>query len=402
MAADDTVAFSEEIPEGPLMLDFDKGKLQRVLYNLLSNAFKYNRKGGKVEVILHQENEEAVIQVKDTGIGISDKDKGRIFERFFQKQPSGSSLTGNGIGLHIVHEYVSLHGGTVSATDNEPSGTVFTVRIPIRETMKGHSSPEKSLDAMTGSGKPSVLVVEDNAPFRKFLLNYLSAKYDAVGAENGRNALDLMAEYPFDVIVSDILMPVMDGLELCRTVKNDIRHSHIPIILLSALQDQETIKKGLTEGADEYITKPFDIDILDIKLEKILNWTRENHDKFGTTALPASDITVSKLDEKLMEKAQEVIQQHLSDSDFSVEELSREIGLSRSGLYKKLTFITGRSPIEFIRIIRLRKGKDMLEEGETSVSQIAWSVGFSPKQFSKYFKEEYGCLPSDYVKHLKR
>ena len=401
ITSDDTIRFQESIPQEPLLMDFDRGKIQRVVYNLLSNAFKYNRPDGLVEIVLRRDGDNAVLQVKDTGVGISDKDKARIFERFFQRQPDGSSITGNGIGLHIVSEYVHLQGGTVAVEDNKPQGAVFTVTLPIHDTMRQQAGKETAATPHQTSGKPSVLVVEDNDSFREFLLNYLSAKYDAVGAENGAVALERIKEYPFDIIVSDVMMPQMDGLQLCSAVKNDIRFSHIPIILLSALQEQETIKKGLTQGADEYITKPFDIEILDIKLEKILDWTKENYAKFKESVVKASEITVSKLDEQLIDKAIRIIEEHMTDPDFSVEDLGKEIGMSRSALYKKLSFITGKSPIEFIRILRLKKGKEMLEKGETSISQIAWNVGFSPKQFAKYFKEEYGCLPSDYVKHLK-
>ena len=403
IGADDSIQFEEHIPEEPLMMDFDKAKIQRIVYNLLSNAFKYNRPGGRVELVLEKQGDEKILlQVKDTGLGISDKDKRRVFERFFHKQPVGSSLTGNGIGLHIVQEYVSLHGGNVTVKDNTPTGTVFSVQIPIRDTMKETlETSQDSVSPTKSSGKPSILVVEDNEAFRTFLLGYLGTKYDAVGAENGKVALELLHDYPFDIIVSDVMMPEMDGLQLCSAIKGDIRYSHIPIILLSALQNRETIKQGLSEGADEYITKPFDIEILDIKLEKILAWTRQNHEKIRSGVIHASEVTVSRLDEQLLEKAVSILTEHLGDSEFSVEDLGKEIGISRSGLYKKLTFITGKTPIEFIRLFRLRKGLEMLEGGETSISQISWSVGFSPKQFSKYFKEEYGCLPSDYVKHLK-
>ena len=185
-------------------------------------------------------------------------------------------------------------------------------------------------------------------------------------------------------------------------MKNDIRYSHIPIILLTAIQNKEMVIKSLRDGADEYISKPFDVEMLTLKIDKILRWSQENYERFSSYGTQVSDLTISRLDEELLKKAVDAIERNLSDSEYSVEDLSLEIGISRSGLYKKMMFITGKSPIEFIRTIKIKKGRNMIEEGETSISQVAWSVGFSPKQFSRYFKEEYGCLPSEFLKHIRQ
>lgn len=188
----------------------------------------------------------------------------------------------------------------------------------------------------------------------------------------------------------------MDGLELCHAVKTDIRFSHIPVILLTARTAEEHVLDGLREGADDYITKPFNLDILLLRIQKLLKWTQSNHEKFRKMEVSPSEITISSLDEQLIEKAIRIVEENMDNSEFSVEELSAQIGISRSGLYKKLMSITGKSPLEFMRILRLKRGKQLLEKSQLSISQIAYKVGLSPKQFSKYFKEEYGCLPSDY------
>ena len=250
-------------------------------------------------------------------------------------------------------------------------------------------------------GRQKILIIEDNLPFRQFLKSSLSDKYKVYEAGNGKAALESLEKHSIDIVISDVMMPVMDGLELCREVKNDIRYSHIPVILLTAIQNKEMTVQGLRDGADEYISKPFDVEVLILKIEKILKRRQDNHERFSDNTAKISELTVSRLDEDLMNRTLAAIEKNLTDSEYSIEDLSAEVGISRSGLYKKLMFITGKSPIEFIRTIKLKKGRDMLEAGETSVSQIAWSVGFSPKQFSKYFKDEYGCLPSEYLKHIR-
>lgn len=185
-------------------------------------------------------------------------------------------------------------------------------------------------------------------------------------------------------------------LELCHAIKTDIRFSHIPVILLTARTAEEHVLGGLREGADDYITKPFNLDILLLRIQKLLKWTQNNYEKFRTLDISPSEITISTLDEQLIEKAIRIVEENMDNSEFSVEDFSAQVGISRSGLYKKLMSITGKSPLEFMRILRLKRGKQLLEKSQLSISQIAYQVGLSPKQFAKYFKEEYGCIPSEY------
>lgn len=379
-----------------ISMSFDRNKMQRILLNLLSNAVKYNRKDGIVVVtvnkILVSEKEHVRIQVADTGIGIKDENKEKVFDRFFQEQHTATTYVGSGIGLHIVKEYVTLHQGTIRITDNQPQGSIFTITLPVvdrtnEERQLCHDSKEEGV---------SVLVVEDNDDFRHFLIGCLKEHYQVFEASDGKEALEILSQQSVQMVISDVMMPVMDGLELCHAVKTDIRFSHIPVILLTARTAEKHVLGGLREGADDYITKPFNLDILLLRIQKLLKWTRSNHEKFGKMEVSPSEITISSLDEQLIEKAIRIVEDNMDNSEFSVEELSTQIGISRSGLYKKLMSITGKSPLEFIRILRLKRGKQLLEKSQLNISQIAYQVGLSPKQFAKYFKEEYGCLPSNY------
>ena len=393
-------------------MDFDRNKVQRIISNLLSNAIKYNHDNGSVIVaidkILAGDGEQIHIQISDTGIGIKNENKDKIFDRFFQEQHISTTYIGSGIGLHIVKEYVTLHGGEIKVEDNHPQGTIFTVILPIAKTLKLNCTEDTSAFdveeqfhadmSSVDREKNSLLIVEDNDDFRSFLVGCLQEYYQVYEASDGKKALTVLAQQSIHVVISDIMMPVMDGMELCRKIKTDIRYSHIPIILLTARTAEEHILSGLKEGADEYITKPFNLEILLLRIRKLLMWTLKNHDKFKTRDISPSEITISSLDEQLIEKAIRIVEENMDNSEFSVEELSAQIGMSRSGLYKKLMQITGKSPLEFMRILRLKRGRKLLEGSQMNISQISYQVGLSPKQFAKFFKGEFGYLPSEYKK----
>ena len=395
-----------------LEMNFDRNKMQRILYNLLTNALKYNHEGGSVTVtvdeVLTPDGAAARIRVADTGIGIKDENKPKIFDRFFQEPHTDTTYMGSGIGLHIVKEYVALHRGTITLTDNHPTGSIFSVLIPIdRSQTATQAEQTQPVQPDAPAGLPEVgqqsdnclLIVEDNEDFRKFLVSCLKDKYRVLEASNGQEALEVLEQQTVNLIISDVMMPVMDGMELCRRVKHDIRYSHIPIILLTARTAEEHVLNGLKEGADDYITKPFNLEILLLRIQKQLAWTQENHRKFQVMDVSPAEITVSTIDEELIGKAVQIMEQEMDNADFSVEDFSNRLGLSRSGLYKKLVQITGKSPLEFMRTIRLKRGKALLEKSGDSISQIAYQIGMSPKQFSKFFKEEFGYLPSEYKKH---
>ena len=401
------------INETKMDMDFDRNKIQRILLNLLSNAVKYNYENGEVIVALDKitanGTENAQIQVADTGIGIKDENKDKIFDRFFQEQHSTTTYIGNGIGLHIVKEYVTMHHGTITVENHIPQGTIFTITLPVTHNYAVNDEKqdeaeirEKAVDEVsdtTDTHKTSLLIVEDNDDFRNFLINCLKGTYQVFDAPNGKEALEILAHQSIQIVISDVMMPEMDGMELCRKIKTDIRYSHIPVILLTARTADEHELSGLKEGADDYITKPFNLEILLLRIQKILKWTKNNHEKFKTIDISPSEITVSSLDEQLIEKAIRAVEENMDNSEFSVEELSSYVGMSRGHLYKKLIMITGKSPLEFIRILRVKRGKQLLEQSQLNVSQIAYQIGLSPKQFAKYFKEEFGYVPSEYIKN---
>jgi DNA-binding response OmpR family regulator len=380
---------------------FDGDKLSKILLNLLSNAFKFTPDGGRVDVALTVEGSNLIIKVADTGIGIADADKERIFETFYQTDTTKSS--GSGIGLSLVSEYVKLHDGTVKVVDNVGGGSVFIVAIPIRhQASKGTDTAVAATndDVLAtddkANNKPVALVVDDNVDLQNFLRGELSDKYCVMTASNGRIALEKMAQRQPDIILTDLMMPEMDGIELCRRVKSDEKYAAIPLIVISAKHDEQAKVEGLTLGADDYITKPFNCDLLMLRMKKLIELSRKGVQRTLIEPEP-TPIQVTSLDEKLIEAAVKYVEANMDRADLSVEELSRELGMSRVHLYKRMRQVTGKTPTEFIRILRLKRAAQLLRESQLNVSEIAYKVGFNnPKYFSNYFKEEFGVLPSVY------
>ena len=403
-------------------------KFHKVVMNLLSNAFKFTPDGGRVDVALEMSKEMSgrlLIKVSDTGVGIRDEDKERIFERFYQveqEEPEHQS-TGSGIGLSLVRDFVTLHEGTVRVVDNVGSGSVFLVELPVKhvrvsppkpaplteeveeheELLPGMEEEALSVDLLDDmednedeKEKPLALIVDDNEDLVAFMKDSLSLYFRIQSASNGREAWQKISELMPDIIVSDVMMPEMDGNELCRWVKTDKRTSDIPMILLTARQAVEDKVEGLTIGADDYVTKPFNVEILILRMRKLIDLSKKRKAKSLIDPEP-SEIAITSLDEKLVENAIKYVEANIGRCDLSVEELSRGLGMSRVHLYKKLLQITGKTPIEFIRVIRLKRAAQMLRESQQNVSEIAYQLGFNnPKYFSKYFKDEFGVLPSVY------
>ena len=411
-----------------LNMSFDEDKIGKVVMNLLSNAFKFTPDGGRVDVALEMSKEMSgrlLIKVSDTGVGIRDEDKERIFERFYQveqEEPEHQS-TGSGIGLSLVRDFVTLHEGTVRVVDNVGSGSVFLVELPVKhvrvsppkpaplteeveeheELLPGMEEEALSVDLLDDmednedeKEKPLALIVDDNEDLVAFMKDSLSLYFRIQSASNGREAWQKISELMPDIIVSDVMMPEMDGNELCRWVKTDKRTSDIPMILLTARQAVEDKVEGLTIGADDYVTKPFNVEILILRMRKLIDLSKKRKAKSLIDPEP-SEIAITSLDEKLVENAIKYVEANIGRCDLSVEELSRGLGMSRVHLYKKLLQITGKTPIEFIRVIRLKRAAQMLRESQQNVSEIAYQLGFNnPKYFSKYFKDEFGVLPSVY------
>lgn len=420
------IQFSFQTGLDALETFFDQDKLEKIMFNLLSNAFKFTPGGGEVAVELNLlEQEQGAdrpwleIKVKDTGIGIPEEQHGKIFERFFQNEVPGTMVNqGSGIGLAITKEFVKLHGGSVAVESEPGEGSCFTVLLPVRteaevlsiqadpkpETIRSLPSAEPSTAeplspaarAKGSAKKPVVVLVEDNEDFRFYLKDNLSEHYTIYEAENGKEGWDQVFRLLPDLIVSDVMMPEMDGLALCRKVKQDRRTAHIPVILLTANSSEEQKLSGFETGASDFIGKPFNFEILQSRIRNLIGQKESFRNVFEKKMeVKPAGIKVDSLDEKLVQKAILQVEKNMGNPDFSVEELSRELGMSRVHLYKKLLALTGKSPIEFIRTLRLKRAAQLLEESQLTVSEIAYEVGFNnPKYFTKYFKTEFNCLPS--------
>ena len=401
-----------QLPQEAVEIDFDENKMRRIVTNLLSNAYKYNIDNGSVTVSLTtttSPNASLVLSVADTGIGVNDKR--HIFDRFIQ-ETHGQEQEGSGLGLHIVKQYVDMMGGSIDVTDNNPRGTIFTVTLPIAESHEALIEDITDNDASflteqttteKTATKPVVLVVDDNEDARLFLQRSLDDEYHVLVAANGKEALDQLAKNDHvSIVICDVMMPVMDGITFFRNVKNDIRYSHIPVVLLTAKSGEENIVAGLEEGVADYITKPFSLAVLRLRIRKILEWSQNVHNKVATgIEIKPSEITVSSLDEELISHIIALIEENMQDTEYSVSQLSSAVGMTRGHLYKKLMAITGKSPVEFIRIIKMKRGKSLLDQGKTNISEVADMVGFSAKMFAHYFKMMYGSTPSDYLRKRK-
>jgi len=411
-AARKKIKMELRLPSAPIETLFDENKMRRIITNLLSNACKYNIEHGTITVAMNYNEKEGQdgemsISVADTGIGI--RDKTRIFDRFAQES-HGQEQEGNGLGLYIVKQYVDMMEGTIHVDDNEPRGSIFTVTLPLRKTKHDELTTEVKIGeevnestTETPQSKPTILIVEDSTDARLFLQRSLENEYHVLTAANGKEALhQLSKNNDTSIIVSDVMMPVMDGMELVKYIKKDIKYSHIPVILLTAKNSEENIVAGLEEGVADYITKPFSLAVLRLRIRKIVEWTQHVHQQIATgIRIKPSDITVSSLDEEFIGQVIADIEAHIRDSDYSVTQLSSAVSMTRGNLYKKLMAIVGKSPVEFIRIIRLERAKALLDQGRTNISEVADTVGISPKLFAHYYKKMYGCTPSEYLKIKK-
>lgn len=405
----------------------DTANFDKIVMNLLSNAVKYTPEGGSIAIDLHRDADDVVLSVTDTGIGVPDADKQRIFDRFYQAH--GNNAGGTGVGLHLTQQLVTLHGGTLSVADNPAGcGTRFTVRIPA-----GHDDAGENADEMfpgsqpVKSGRPindiktilapdlvepaadhsgisagRVLVVEDDAEIRTYLSQELSERYRVTTCANGREALDIIFRSAPDIIISDIMMPVMDGLELTRTVKQNINLNHIPVILVTAMTRDEDNIEALDAGADDYVTKPFNIEVLKSKTAGLLQRYRSLKNRYS--GMQEHDdkidpIEVVSNDDKLMNRIMNVLNREMANPELTVELLASEVGLSRVHLHRKLKTLTNQSPRDFIRNTRLRQAAGLLAGNKLSVAEVADLTGFSNAgSFTTSFKRLYGVTPGEYAK----
>lgn len=397
------IHYTMDCPHPSVFMDFDYDKVRKITVNILSNAFKFTPPKGSIS--LHVEVKESYLELSfsDTGCGVDDESKEKIFNRFYQSDRNTFHTGGSGIGLHITSEYVKMHRGTICVKDNHPTGAVFVVTLPLHQNMVEAKTAEVALpDSPVEANRDSnfcILLVDDNHDFLGFLAGSLAKEYKVLKAQNGKQALDRLNQEDVDLVVSDVMMPEMDGLELCRTVKTDIRYSHIPVILLTAKASEEHQLEGLGMGADDYVTKPFNMPVLRARIRNIIDANAKRREAFNQAIrIEPSRITITPLDQHLVEKAIRIVEENIADPGFSVEELASRLNISRSYFYKKLMKITGKKPIEFIRIIRLKRACQLLAESQLQVSEIAYMLGYnSPRIFSRHFKEEFGINPSEYL-----
>lgn len=405
--------FTSSIKQCTLWIDPDL--LEKVFFNLLSNAFKFTPEGGSVRIELTEEGDRVFIRVVDTGSGIQPGNLPHLFDRFYTEDRS----MGTGIGLHLVKEYIHMHGGEIRVESEPGQRTTFTVCLrkgkahfedsDLMETPVSHQAYEASrLDdsetkEMLSKTYPyTILITEDDDEVRSFLEREFSLHFKIRTAANGKDALRVLEEEEISLVVSDVMMPEMNGFELCRTIKSQLPFSHIPVILLTALTDERQRIFGITGGADDYIQKPFHTDYVKIKIIHLLQERQKLRERLleklrDNKLLLSEPEKVESIDDAFLRKFAEQIEAVYADPEYNVEKLSETLGLSRGHLHRKIKELTGTAPVEFLRTYRLNKATQLLRQNAYTVSEVAYRTGFSsPAYFSKCFKAVYGVTPTEY------
>jgi len=428
--------FSSDVEQ--LWLFFDPDKIEKAVYNVIANALKFTEPGGQVNVTLNyrpdKQDEDAgisdgasrsiSIQISDTGIGIAPDQIEHIFDPFYQvRQPGVRKMAGTGIGLSISKDFIEMHDGHILVESTPGQGSTFSLIIPVKSLPENGAKPERDVvepetapqiaemtpdESLTDEqwavsesehpesekSQPLILAVEDDKDLRQYLTMEIENQYSVIQAADGLSGYELAVDRIPDLIICDVKMQVMDGIEFCHRCKNDQRTSHIPIILLTAQISEERRKEGLLAGADDYITKPFNPEMLKVRMENLLNIRRKMRDSFSHKVfLNPQDIQISSPDEQFMQKIIEVVEQYLSDPGFSVDDLSYHVGLSRAQLYRKMQGLINQTPSDFIRTYRLQRARQLLDKGH-SPAQVCYQIGFrDPSYFTKCFRKQFGQTP---------
>lgn len=419
---------------------FDSDKIEKICYNLIANAFKFTPLQGKINIeidIVDQSDSKYAgylnLRISDSGIGISDNEKVKIFEPFYRTEKGENmSQDGSGVGLALVNGLISVYRGDIEVKSSVDIGTEFTVYLPLQKSCfkpEEIGSSEKSeipltLDIYdleqgfseagyvhvkkenvkdTNELKPLILLVEDHEELRSHLAEQFSLTYQVVEAGNGKEALELAVDLIPDLVITDIRMPVMDGIELCSRLKTNVKTSHIPIILLTAKVSDEDRLKGLDTGADAYITKPFEPKILVVTVKNLIEKHQQLKEKYSRSMLiEPTEISITSLDEKFLRKAIAIVEKNIADPEYSVDTFSKDIGMSRSHLHRKFVGLTGHSPSGFIRTLRMKRAAQLLTKGQLTVSEILYAVGIKSRSyFTKSFKEQFGESPTDFASKNK-
>ncbi|MDE6860038.1 MAG: substrate-binding domain-containing protein [Duncaniella sp.] len=413
------LAVDINLPDG-FSLALDAEKVERVFFNLMSNAFKYTPDNGKIRFIATTENDNLVFSVEDTGKGIAEEDLGNIFDRFYQVDkvhPNGS-----GIGLSLAKAFVELHGGSISVESHLGVGSRFTVMIPVRhvaaETGKSLPGAITSSDVevelggieieaplMDDDGKPLLLVVDDNEDIRRMVGELLKDDYTVIFASNGKDGVRLAAKYVPDLIICDVMMPVMDGLECCRRIKDEVSTSHIPVLLLTACSMDEQRAQGYESGADGYVAKPFNTAVLKSRCKNLIDnrkrikdlWTATGGVTVNLPTLQSPQKPVATdVENEFYARFLDILSADMGNPELNVDLLASRMGLGRSQFYRKIKALTNYTPVELVRNLRLKRSRDLLITTQKSISEIAYEVGFStPAYFTRCYKEAYGETPSE-------
>lgn len=404
--------------EAHIPVAIDVEKIERVFFNLLSNAFKYTPNNGSIKVSYECDGKNLTFKVSDTGEGISERDLGNIFDRFYQVDrihPKGS-----GIGLSLAKAFIELHEGSISVESALNKGSVFTVTLPVRhiaenatvsEKMIGHADAEAELDAIESTRtldgtKPIVLLIDDNKDIQKLVGELLGSDYNIITASNGKEGVKMASRYVPDLIICDVMMPVMDGLECCRYIKNEVSTSHIPVLMLTACSMDEQRIQGYDSGADGYLSKPFNINVLksrcsslianrkrikDLWLSRPSAVSKDSPEKTTVTnSLPTDDI-----DNEFYNRFLKILNEGMGNPELNVDMIASKMGLERSQFYRKIKALTNYAPVELIRRLRLQRGRELLLSTEKNIGEIAYETGFStPAYFTKCYRDAYGETPS--------
>lgn len=396
---------------------FDKDKMERILINLLSNAIKFTNEGGNVSFQMAQEGASGVrLIVRDTGVGLSKESTDKIFERFFQINNNVDILNqGSGIGLSIAQEFVKLHRGTIKVESEEGVGSAFIISLPL-SPLDAAQSPLVAIEtevapvldfAKSEPPKielPIVLIVDDDDDLRAYLVESLKTKYKVIEASDGRQGWQKVLSYHPQLIVSDVNMPGVDGVEMVRKIKNDTRTKHIPVIMLTVLSAEVDQLKGLESGASDYLSKPFSFHLLSIKIENLLSLNSLLKSTYSKhIQLETPEIEIESEDEKFLLKLSKYVEENIEDPDLTVEELSKVMFVSRGTLYNRVLSLTGETPVEYVRSVKLKKSIALLQKNDMKISQIAYAVGFSnPNYFARAFKAKYNVSPTEYITQTRK
>lgn len=426
---------------------FDADKMDKIIYNLLSNAIKYNKVGGKIDVSLSLSKEQAVITIADNGIGMSKEKMKHLYTRFFDGDYRKQNMPGTGIGLSLTHDLVKLHHGNIQCESQEGEGTTFTITLPIRksayapdeidnsdkpnavnqEAIRQASQETEQESQPASEDKPKlapvrqsifirknaskILVVEDNEELLALMLQVLSKNYHVFTAKNGKQAMNIIMKEELDLVVSDVMMPIMDGIELTRQLKSDKSFWQLPVILLTAKNKEEDKTEAYAVGADAYITKPFKFEELEVRINALLANRKKMIEKIqaevslqtSTESETQTALHLSNPDQAFITRATEVVMQHLADGDYNRESFAKDMVMSESTLYNKVKATTGQTVIAFITSIRLKEAQRIIRSNpDILISEVATQVGFNtPKYFSKCFKKEFGIFPKEYAEKLK-